>query len=279
MSMPCRTLRPRTGFGVHGVAFTLIELLVVVAIVALLICLLLPSLAAAREQGKLAKCLANMRPIVPVMTIYASDCCDRRAKDWTTTSASQDAFGRAAVEAMQECGLRCMGGAKLARDAYAGSSNCKAGARKRKRRAHKSRRERRPVSTIGVPVLGPPAPMQDPSRRGWNLLFRYERGGAALANVPVSNSVGRTLHTNERGMIENAPDDWVWDGCPLHVHIGRTPVDVFVRLDRRGAPRPIDVPGPMARTNRETLLKVGGIVLAGLLIYAAHDVYAWLVNH
>jgi prepilin-type N-terminal cleavage/methylation domain-containing protein len=60
--------------------FTLIELLVVVAIIALLIAILIPSLQAAREQGKRAKCLSNLRAIATGMHSYSSD--DKRSQSF-----------------------------------------------------------------------------------------------------------------------------------------------------------------------------------------------------
>ncbi len=54
-------------------AFTLIELLVVIAIIALLLAILLPSLEAARRQGKKAACIAHIKNIASSSLVYAAD--------------------------------------------------------------------------------------------------------------------------------------------------------------------------------------------------------------
>ena len=60
-------MRRRTSFG-----FSLVELLVVIGIIALLIAMLMPSLAKARQQSKWVNCQSNLRQCGVMLTIYAN---------------------------------------------------------------------------------------------------------------------------------------------------------------------------------------------------------------
>lgn len=69
--------------------FTLIELLMVIAIIALLVSILMPSLTSAREQARVAKCLANLRSQMQFTLMYQeSD--SRRLIQWYRYSDAND---------------------------------------------------------------------------------------------------------------------------------------------------------------------------------------------
>ena len=53
--------------------FTLVELLVVVAIIALLVSILLPSLGRAKEQTRVAMCMSNLKGLGLAFTVYTSE--------------------------------------------------------------------------------------------------------------------------------------------------------------------------------------------------------------
>lgn len=70
MSTSMKHARKRVNAKVPRAAFTLIEVLVVVAIIALLVAILLPSLARARDQARMVMCEGHLKELGSAMNMY-----------------------------------------------------------------------------------------------------------------------------------------------------------------------------------------------------------------
>jgi len=70
--------------------FTLVELLVVIAIIALLVSLLLPALARAREHAKCVQCLARINDLGRMCMLYAEDNDGELPTSWQGTGGDVD---------------------------------------------------------------------------------------------------------------------------------------------------------------------------------------------
>lgn len=73
--------------------FTLIELLVVIAIIAVLMAVLMPALSRAREQGKRAVCLNNVKTLAFAWIMYADENDDRLVNGATGYSFANTGWG------------------------------------------------------------------------------------------------------------------------------------------------------------------------------------------
>ncbi len=123
-------------------AFTLVELLVVMAVLSLLMALLMPALAKARQQGRSMHCLSNLRQMVIAALLYTNGNDDyfpmatvteingsvyrTRCWDFTTVYDSQDRrvepgllWQGEMIEKIQQC-PSFRGAANWAQDPYTG---------------------------------------------------------------------------------------------------------------------------------------------------------------
>lgn len=99
----CEAIRPRYSacppLSRRG-AFTLVELLVVVAIIAMLIAILLPSLSRAKQQARAVKCQAHLRELGHGMIIYYNEWGNYPTHQWRLADGSRIRWFNAMADAL-----------------------------------------------------------------------------------------------------------------------------------------------------------------------------------
>lgn len=172
------------GAGVFRRGFTLIELLVVVAIIALLVAILLPSLGRARERSRQLICRNNLRSIWTGIITYTLQNKDRLpfAEDVNLTLPDADPFSASHPTTV---------GRVLFRYIQPGSWVC-------------------PSPVAGFPVGAGPA--------GWKMTYTFSSAGAIGRGMPYDSNPA----AHSGGPLDPAISNYThFDGRPLRLLDGR----------------------------------------------------------
>ncbi len=190
-------------------AFTLVELLVVISIIALLIALLVPSLRRAKEQGRTAVCLSNLKQIGNATVMYVNE-----NRDWVPVGPAEKIVANTESNPpLSAVTTTCHWGGRRAGWLHSGSESI-------------IETEARPLTSYLYKSAGLDSPtpvFQCPSDRGTPWSNGLVPGGATIfkvcGNSYYINMYGQ--HQNMNRKSESAPSNVVlYMEAPLYENLG-----------------------------------------------------------